>query len=270
MSSYLMDSQLEGLRLEKKTVEEESFTQLQLSGLRNDMTALDVGCGTGAVSRVMCRIVGASGSVTAVDISKDRIEMGLELAQEAGLTNLRFQNGDVYDLPFSDSSFDFVWCRFVLEYLNAPLQAASELVRVAKPGSKVVLGDLDGNGVFHYPKSDRLELPLRKFLRALDGRFDPYMGRKLYAISRQAGLEDIDVHSSTYRVFAGRASDRDIENWETKFIELQSAGEAALGGRKPYQSFVREYIGHLKDPDTFTYSVLFLVQGRKPCNPPET
>ncbi|MDH3844860.1 MAG: methyltransferase domain-containing protein, partial [Myxococcales bacterium] len=154
MTEYIMESPDEGLRLEKKTDDEFTRRLLAAVGTRAGMCVLDAGAGTGAVARVMSDLVGVSGSVTALDISKTRLAEGKRRAE--GVRNLVFHHGDVIHSGLEQGAFDLVWCRFVLEYLPNPQLAVTELVKLAKPGGKVVLADLDGNALFHYPMRSRV------------------------------------------------------------------------------------------------------------------
>lgn len=258
---YLMESQLEAERLEAKTDEEESLRHLALVGVREGMHVLDAGAGTGAVARTIARIVGPTGSVVALELSPERVAAGERAAQ--GLERLRFVIGDVYDPPLAPDQFDLVWCRFLFEYLEDPLAALRELVARTRPGGKVVLGDLDGNGLFHFPLPPHLEAGLATLQRAIAGRFDPFVGRKLFHYARRAGLERLKVHLLPYHLYAGTAPAAHVENWATKFRILAPVGVRAFGGQAAYVEFCRQFLALLEDPDAFTYSVLVFVEGTR-------
>ena len=91
------------------------------------MQALDVGCGTGAVTRVMASIA-APGRVVGVDISVSRLEQARKLAG-AGELDVQFIEGNAQRLPLPSSSFDHAWSRFLFEYLPKPDRALAELTR---------------------------------------------------------------------------------------------------------------------------------------------
>jgi ubiquinone/menaquinone biosynthesis C-methylase UbiE len=259
MSDYLMESPDEAGRLEAKTKTKDSQEQLQLVGLSEGMRALDAGAGTGAVARVMANLVGASGSVVALDQSQNRLEAGRNLA--AGVRNLEFQQGDLYDTKLPSESFDLVWSRFVFEYLAEPHRALAELIRVTKVGGKIVLADLDGNGVFHYPLSDYISSGLRKLLPALEGHFDPHAGRKLYSWLHEAGLRDLRVHALPYHLYASSISESDLENWNEKFRVIRPYAMKGFGSDGAYDDFVGAFIEMLQDPSVMSYSVLLIAEG---------
>lgn len=90
-------------------------------------TLLDAGCGEGFVVDFLTRTI-PDLKVTGVDVSEEAIEY----AKEHFGDNARFRTGSVYKLPFSDRSFDAVLCSEVLEHLDDPNRAVSELKRVAR------------------------------------------------------------------------------------------------------------------------------------------
>jgi ubiquinone/menaquinone biosynthesis C-methylase UbiE len=263
-SKYLMESHSESERLEAKTDAEVTRQHLTMTGLGHGMRCLDAGAGTGAVARVMAELVGANGEAVAVDGSRERMDYGRERAQQDSLKNIRFVTSDLYALPDDIGQFDYAWSRFVFEYLAEPDRVLAQLCRVVKPGGKVVVGDLDGNAIFHYPMSDELTRGLDSLMVALAGQFDPYAGRKLFSRFKRANLCDIRVHMLPYHLYAGTASPRDMDNWVAKFRTIRPVGVRALGSEDAYDRWAQSFLGFLEDDNTFTYSVLFLVEGTRP------
>ena len=255
-----MESAEESERLEAKTSADETRRQLSLVGLAPGMRALDAGAGTGAVAREMAGLVGPRGSVVAFDASRERAAAG-ELRALA--RNLEFVTGDLYAPPLVSASFDFIWCRFVFEYLADPDSVMQQFKRLLKPGGKLVVGDLDGNALFHYPAPPELEQGLARLMEAMHGRFDPYAGRKLFHRFRKAALEQIKVHVMPYHLIAGAASRRDLDNWEAKVRTLRPVGEKTFGSPAAWDRFSEQFLALLRDPDALTYSTLFLVEGRR-------
>ena len=264
-SGYIMDSATEGNRLEGKTDPVEIAHQLKLAGLKPGMRALDAGAGTGAIARVMAEIVGPGGQVTAMDASERRVEQGTELAKQAGVTNIEFVAGNLLEPSLPKESCDFVWSRFVFEYLpdEEGERATHRLTELLAPGGILTIVDIDGNMVFHDGLSLHAENALDTILGNLKNSFDPFVGRKLFGRFHRQQLTDIQVHCSPYHLFAGKIPDHDFENWKQKFSTIRERGIEALGDEKMYDDFVSEFLDFLKRDDTMTYSMLFLVTGRK-------
>ena len=94
--------------------------------------------------------------------------------------------GDAISLPFPNGVFDLVTSRFLLEYLPDKLSAVAEMARVAAPGGRVILHDLDGQLVWHDPPEPALEAGIKAVLDGLSSSgFDPHAGRALFHLARR-------------------------------------------------------------------------------------
>lgn len=98
---------------------------------------LDIACGTGAPSLKVARKVGPDGIVFATDINEEPVKIAAARAKERGLENMRFERADVHSLPYSDSGFDLVTCRFGVMFFTDLPRALGEIRRVLKPGGRV-------------------------------------------------------------------------------------------------------------------------------------
>jgi ubiquinone/menaquinone biosynthesis C-methylase UbiE len=108
-------------------------------GITKDLKVLDLGCGDGTTA-LPAAILGAD--VVGVDIAKNLVQAGNRRAQEHGLTNLRFQEGDASDLrDLKDHSFDLVVSMFGAMFAPRPVDVAKEIVRVTRPGGRIVMGN---------------------------------------------------------------------------------------------------------------------------------
>ena len=108
-------------------------------GITNGLDVLDLGCGDGTTA-VPAAQLGAD--VLGVDIASNLVAAGNERARDLGLTNLRFQEGDATDLnQLDDESFDLVVSIFGAMFAPKPFDVASEMVRVTKPGGRIVMGN---------------------------------------------------------------------------------------------------------------------------------
>ena len=103
------------------------------------LQVLDLGCGDGTTA-VPAAQLGAN--VLGVDIASNLVAAGNERAQGLGLTNLRFQEGDATDLQgLDDEQFDLVVSIFGAMFAPKPFDVAKEMVRVTKPGGRIVMGN---------------------------------------------------------------------------------------------------------------------------------
>jgi len=108
-------------------------------GITDGLQVLDLGCGDGTTA-VPAAQLGAD--VIGVDIASNLVAAGNERAEALGLTNLRFQEGDATDLrELEDESFDLVISIFGAMFAPKPFDVAKEMVRVTKPGGRIVMGN---------------------------------------------------------------------------------------------------------------------------------
>ena len=108
-------------------------------GITEGLQVLDLGCGDGTTA-VPAAQLGAD--VLGVDIASNLVAAGKARAEELGLTNLSFQEGDATDLNELDhKSFDLVISIFGAMFAPKPFDVAREMVRVTKPGGRIVMGN---------------------------------------------------------------------------------------------------------------------------------
>ncbi|WP_367847279.1 class I SAM-dependent methyltransferase [Rhodoferax sp. WC2427] len=108
-------------------------------GITPGLKVLDLGCGDGTTALPQARL---GADVLGVDIAANLVAAGNRRANAEGLKNCRFQEGDACDLQgLSDSSFDLVVSIFGAMFAPRPLDVAREMVRVCKPGGRIVMGN---------------------------------------------------------------------------------------------------------------------------------
>jgi len=108
-------------------------------GVTPGMKVLDLGCGDGTTALPAARL---GADVLGVDIAANLVAAGNARAQAEGLTNCRFQEGDASDLHgIPDQSFDLVVTIFGAMFAPRPVDVAREMVRVTKPGGRIVMGN---------------------------------------------------------------------------------------------------------------------------------
>ncbi len=108
-------------------------------GIEKGMKVLDLGCGDGTTALPAAKL---GADVLGVDIAQNLVDAGNRRAQEMGLTNCRFQQGDATDLrDLPDHSFDLVVSIFGAMFAPRPNEVAKEMVRVTRPGGRIVMGN---------------------------------------------------------------------------------------------------------------------------------
>jgi ubiquinone/menaquinone biosynthesis C-methylase UbiE len=108
-------------------------------GIRPGLEVLDVGCGDGTTAVPAARL---GAQVLGFDIATNLVAAGNKRAAEAGLANCKFQQGDASDMrELADDSFDLVVSIFGAMFAPRPFDVAKELVRVARPGGRIIMGN---------------------------------------------------------------------------------------------------------------------------------
>jgi ubiquinone/menaquinone biosynthesis C-methylase UbiE len=121
------------------TMRESGEALVQRIGVTKGMKVLDLGCGDGTTALPEAKL---GADVLGVDIARNLVEAGHRRAAEQGLTNIKFQEGDVTNLAgLPDKSFDLVVSIFGAMFAPKPFDVAKEMVRVAKPGGRIVMGN---------------------------------------------------------------------------------------------------------------------------------
>ncbi len=108
-------------------------------GITKGLKVLDLGCGDGTTAVPAARL---GAEVLGVDIARNLVEAGNRRAAEEGLRNLNFQEGDACDLDdLDDQAFDVVVSIFGAMFAPRPFDVAKEMVRVTRPGGRIVMGN---------------------------------------------------------------------------------------------------------------------------------
>jgi len=231
------------------------------------LSAASVAAGDGGTRRWLwpgddCRVrLSPNIQIAALDVSATRLEAAAK--NLAAFANATIERGDAHSLPFPTSSFDLVYARFVFEYLPDKQRAATELARVCRPGGTVLVQDLDGQLISHYPPDQELDRNLARALTILEqAGFDTHVGRKLGHFLRTAGLTDLQVTAQRYHLIVGSIGPRERLQWKTK-LDI-AAGALERLGFTGARRLKAQFLAYLDREDTMTFSHLFTAIARKP------
>ncbi|MCI0598899.1 MAG: class I SAM-dependent methyltransferase [Beijerinckiaceae bacterium] len=122
-----------------QSMRESGETLVKGLGITKGLKVLDLGCGDGTTALPEARL---GADVLGVDIAANLVEAGNKRAKEEGLTNCKFEEGDASKLhDLKDRSFDLVVSIFGAMFAPKPFDVAKEMVRVARPGGRIVMGN---------------------------------------------------------------------------------------------------------------------------------
>src|SRR5262245_5098548 len=122
-----------------QTMRESGEALVQDLRISEGLKVLDLGCGDGTTALPAARL---GANVLGVDIARNLVEAGNKLAKAEGLTNCKFQEGDASNLhELEDGAFDLVVSIFGAMFAPKPFDVAKEMVRVTRPGGRIVMGN---------------------------------------------------------------------------------------------------------------------------------
>ncbi|NOK21167.1 methyltransferase domain-containing protein [Corallococcus carmarthensis] len=258
-----MESADESRRLWEQEQSQDTRAVLRRTGLKPGDRVLDAGCGPGGIAELMAELVGEGGHVTGLDSHEGRVAEAR--ARNAHRAHLTFLQADVRATGLPPDAFDYTWSQYVFEYLPDRHVALAELIRVTRPGGRVVVSDIDGLGLQNWPFPEHLRAGTQRVVDALAARgFDLHVGRKLFSEFRRAGLSDVHVHLMPFYLSPGAAEARLVRDWKTRFEALAPVGVAVFGGLEAYQSHCDEFLAMLEDPEGLKYAVTLVTEGTKP------
>lgn len=219
------------------------FTRLRANGIDRTVfqgkRCLDAGCGGGRGAVLMAES-GAS-EVVGIDLSAANVETSRRHSADRGLTNVRFEQHSLLDLPFADDSFDVIWCNGVLHHTNDPDRGLREITRVLRTDghhwlyvygsggiywlmvdwARSILRDVDFNHCLLFLRL--LNDPVRRIAEWLDDWFVPHLRRysRDDVVARLIELGYDETHVRPY----GLTYDTSSRLLNASSIELALMGE---------------------------------------------
>lgn len=164
--------------------------------LKPGMRLLDCGCGPGTLTIGFARRV-APGDVIGIDRECAQCAAVAARAQDERVSNLHFEEGDIYALPFADENFDVVFGSAVLGSVTDASGVVTEMVRVLKTGGIIALKEFDHGADIIWPQTPIIEKSIELYhrLRARN-RHEPHAGRRLkeYLADNDCRIEYVNAY----------------------------------------------------------------------------
>lgn len=238
------------------SVQEQKHIIFELLHLRSGEKVLDIGCGTGDDVRDMAQLVGAAGWCVGIDQNAAMIEVARTRSEGKHLP-VEFYQGSIYTLNFADNTFDVTRAERVFEHLHEPERALQEMIRVTRPGGRILIAspDMDTNIIDH---------PNRPVTRKIqhfesDRRPNGSAGHRLYGQFQDAGLSDLKVRAVVHMT----TSYPDM----LSFLDIRERVEAARDGGAISASECNIWLTQLKQAGQaghfFMSTNHYIVCGRK-------
>jgi SAM-dependent methyltransferase len=165
---------------------------LRRAGLRAGMRVLDVGCGAGAVTLALARLIGPAGQAVGIDRDGPCLEIARREAADCRVPAV-FHQGEALDLD-EPPVYDLVFARFLLTHLREPAAALARLVAAARPGGVVVVEDIECAAHFSAPPCPAFARYVQLYQEVVRRKgADPEIGPRLFGLFHDAGLDPVCV-----------------------------------------------------------------------------
>ena len=251
-----LDDFIKKLEIQAVETAEERLPLYLAVGLKEARLVLDVGCGTGFVTRDIARLT--TGTVIGIDGSSRLIDVARKTLQEN--TNTRLTIGDAEHLPFQKNTFHIVTCNLLLMWAEHPQIVVDEMTRVVKPGGRVLASlEPDYGGKIHWPEHPKVDPVFAgEAIQRRGG--DPHIGRKLRSLFVHAGLETtIGIGNS--RIWT---CEEDKQYYlHSRDFYIKALKEAGLS-EKEIDTWEYEYLRSLDDKIQLNFFPQFYAIGLKP------
>jgi ubiquinone/menaquinone biosynthesis C-methylase UbiE len=217
---------------------------------------LEIGCGTGGAARALAHLAGPDGRVTAVDISETMLAEAQARTEGLGI-NVDYMIADAHALPFADNRFDRCCARNVFEIIDDPGLVMREMVRVLRPGGKVVVPAADYGSLTIHSDDHGTTRAIINFIS--EKETNGWIGRGLPFLFQEAGIADIEISveasvCNDFRYF--------FEAWLNSYIT--NAVAAGVLTVEQATTWLEEQVEHARRNLFFAVHTTFLVTGRKP------
>lgn len=160
-------------------------------GINNAAKILDMGCGGGDISEEIANM-NDSADIDALDFDSNIIEIAKEKLKFKQNVNVDLK--DISSDEIGTEKYDIIISRFLLSHLTSPDKALSKFKNALKDGGKVIIEDVDFDGHFCYPECYSFRKYVEFYTHAsLKRGMDPYIGRKLLYMMKEAGFTDIEM-----------------------------------------------------------------------------
>ena len=217
---------------------------------------LEVGCGSGVLCRLIAPQIQPKGSMVGLDISPQFVAEAQKYAFRAGIANqIKFECGQGESLPYPDAAYDGALAARLLLHADDPDAVVQELVRVVKPGCRIVVMDWDfDTAVVDHPNR---ELTRRLLTwRSIRHGGDNWSGRQLWRRMVTAGLRHLTIHP-VVTVANGESDSLTQSLWRAAQVS-RDGGAISTDEHDEWVSVLKERI---KEGTFFASIVYFIVKG---------
>jgi ubiquinone/menaquinone biosynthesis C-methylase UbiE len=219
---------------------------------------LEAGCGVGAQTVTLARN-SPDALITSIDISEASVAEAKAKAATAGFANVKFQQADIFNLPYGIGSFDHVFVCFVLEHLSQPVEALHRLKNHLAPGGTITVIEGDHGSAYFHPDSEAAHKAIQcqvELQRRAGG--NAMIGRELYPLLNKAGYSSIRV--SPRMVYVDSSKPELVEGFTKKTFTAMIEGvrepaiEAGIVEQRVFEQGIRDLYRAAESDGVFCYT----------------
>jgi len=255
------DAEIERLGLQHQVWRRAALSLWERAGVSRGSVVIDSGAGPGFASLDLAEITGDEGRVIAMERSERFLGHLKKEATRRGLTQIQLIEGDLSCDVWPQGLADFIWCRWVLAFVNDPADIVAKMARALKPGGAIMIQEYSNYRTWqfapHAPELDRFVDAVVTTWRASGG--EPDIALELPALLPAHGFAIEHVEAIQ---FAIRPRDF-MWQWPARFVAVNASRQVELGSmtRAEAEAAVRVMEERSKDPGAvmLTPTVLHII-----------
>lgn len=266
LSSTLVDNETLELQADGEDLDA-IVRRLPLTGARR---VLDVGCGSGALTRIIARHVDPDVDIVGIDVTPEHVREATARAARAGLPNLRYVVGDVmHGSSGAGGGFDIVCEKYVLMTMlprDIGRTFVARLKALAAPGGTVALieADIDFGADRYPPAPEPLATVLPRIVTFYRSRnlIEWQCGPRLFEFLREARLDEPGVTLADGRIIQGGTPRALVDHGNTDVEALIAPCLDDMGASHLTEQVARQWRAYLADENHFVYHPIFVGTGK--------
>lgn len=252
------------LRVQAEAFAPDAEVLLDRIGVGEGWRCLDLGCGAGGIADILSARVGPRGHVVGLDPDRASLAAARRWAEEKGLGNAVFVDGDAFAHALPAVSFDLVHLRFVMTTIGRHRELVDIALALARPGGWLAVQEGDASALACYPSHpawDQLKAILIAAFERVGG--DCFAGRQVHRLLVKAGLEDVGFRPCAVGMRRGDPLADFLP--QTVLSTKPTILKHGLATEEALDRLIAECRLHLARPTTAQTSVVVLqAWGRKP------
>lgn len=260
---YELENDAEASRLEKQALQKNYSLAEELRFLKINpgMKILDAGCGSG----LLCKFLSEKYSdknihITGFDFSETRVRQAKNNLKTSGYQSISIEHQNLEMIKHEDNEFDLIICRFVIEHLENPIKAITELKRILRPNGVLYLIDLDGVWVNTFTQNAKFNQMMKKIESELNVDF--IVGRKMAGMLSLVGFKGIEW-DVTHHTFKDEQLELEYQNNKERCEMLMPRLVSILGSESEAIYFRDTFLTEMQKPETAIFHSKFIVRGTK-------